>query len=368
MVSCHERYELSKADTQMAKGIAIIGMVMLHLFCRLGNLPYTPLIYIGGKPLVYYLGLFGDMCVTIYCFCSGYAHYLLRDKEQGSYIRQIPKRLLKFLTNYWVVLILFSVLGIFFDKTGKIPGSIGTFLGNVLLYDLSYNGAWWFVATYVLLSLLSPLLYQITKKVPAVWLVIFSGGIYLGAYLFRYVVSLQFENPVLSWFWNQIMLLGTSQFGYVIGMVFRKNMYISKLRECVHSKDRKARNVFGGGTPWRTGCILLPVALFLLHCVEPSLIIAPITGLGTIVCFWMWKKPQWLQTLCLFLGKHSTNIWLTHMFFYGVLFKDLVFVAKYPALIFLLMISICLCVSILIYWLLDLPKKYLAPKVDTAGQ
>ena len=31
---------LSKQDTLNAKGIAIIGMVMLHLFCRLGNLPY----------------------------------------------------------------------------------------------------------------------------------------------------------------------------------------------------------------------------------------------------------------------------------------------------------------------------------------
>ena len=52
--------EFTKYDSQMAKGIAIIGMVMLHLFCRLGELPYSPLLWLGDVPLVYYLGLLGD--------------------------------------------------------------------------------------------------------------------------------------------------------------------------------------------------------------------------------------------------------------------------------------------------------------------
>ena len=44
--------ELSKGDTQAAKGLAVIGMVMLHLFCRLGDLPYEPFIWIGDTPLM----------------------------------------------------------------------------------------------------------------------------------------------------------------------------------------------------------------------------------------------------------------------------------------------------------------------------
>ena len=63
--------ELTKKDTQIAKGIAVLGMVMLHLFCRLGELPYTPWIWVGEVPLIYYLGLFGDLCVPVFCFCSG---------------------------------------------------------------------------------------------------------------------------------------------------------------------------------------------------------------------------------------------------------------------------------------------------------
>ena len=63
----------------MAKGIAIIGMVMIHLFCRSGELPYSPLIGVGKPPLIYYFGLLGDMCVPVFCFCSGYAHFLLSE-------------------------------------------------------------------------------------------------------------------------------------------------------------------------------------------------------------------------------------------------------------------------------------------------
>lgn len=57
----------------MLKGVAVLGLLMLHLFCRKANLPYAPLLWLGNTPLVYYFGLFGDCCVPIFCFISGYA-------------------------------------------------------------------------------------------------------------------------------------------------------------------------------------------------------------------------------------------------------------------------------------------------------
>lgn len=35
---------LTKKDAKMAQGLAIIGMLMLHLFCRVGVLPYELLL------------------------------------------------------------------------------------------------------------------------------------------------------------------------------------------------------------------------------------------------------------------------------------------------------------------------------------
>ena len=95
--------ELTKLDTQKAQGAAALGMVMLHLFCRLGDLPYTPLIWFGDVPLIYYLGLFGDCCVPIYCFCSGYAHYLMADAQGSAYSKRLPDKALRFLLNYCTI-------------------------------------------------------------------------------------------------------------------------------------------------------------------------------------------------------------------------------------------------------------------------
>ena len=201
---------LTKDDTLHAKGIAIIAMLMLHLFCRLGDLPYTPLVWIGQTPLIYYLGLFGDICVPIYCFCAGYTHYLLQSKDQKKYIKQIPNKILRFLINYWIIVVLFALVGLLFDSTGKIPGSLGTFVGNILVVGMSYNGAWWFVATYLFLLILSPLESFLTKKVPAFLLLFCSGAFYLATYMFRYNFILEIHNPALNWIWQQIILFGMS--------------------------------------------------------------------------------------------------------------------------------------------------------------
>ena len=48
--------DITKRDSKMLKGIAILAMLMLHLFCRRDNLPYTPLLWIGDTPLIYYFG------------------------------------------------------------------------------------------------------------------------------------------------------------------------------------------------------------------------------------------------------------------------------------------------------------------------
>lgn len=148
---------LTKDDAKMSQGIAILAMLMLHLFCRLDNLPYHVHLYVGNTPLIYYFGLFGDICVPIYCFTSGYAQYVLSEKEQGLYRLESLCRLGRFLLHFELIVLVFSVVGVIVGDT-SIPGSWDDFWGNVLLYGLSYNGAWWFALTYVFLILLAPLL------------------------------------------------------------------------------------------------------------------------------------------------------------------------------------------------------------------
>ena len=72
------------------------------------------------------------------------------------------------------------------------------------------------------------------------------------------------------------------------------------------------------------------------------------TGIVTIVLFNIVKKGKALEGVLLLLGKHSTNIWLTHMFFYNVLFVNFVFIAKYPIAIFAFMMALTIGSSYII--------------------
>lgn len=79
-----------------------------------------------------------------------------------------------------------------------------------------------------------------------------------------------------------------------------------------------------------------------------NIIVAPATGLVLIMILKFCPKSKFVEKTLLFFGKHSTNIWLTHMFFYLVVFKDLVYSARYPILIYIFMLAICVTVSFVI--------------------
>lgn len=333
--------ELTKKDTQVAKGMAVLGMVMLHLFCRLGDLPYTPLIWFGDIPLIYYLGLFGDLCVPVFCFCSGYAHYLMADAQKNEYPRRIPGKALRFLCNYWIVVVLFSALGLVFDRTGHIPGGWADFAGNMLVVGMNYNGAWWFVTTYLLLLVMSPVLAALAKRSNGIILLTISFVVYFVAYIFRFKYIFTFPEPVSLWLWNQVILLGTSQLGYFGGMVCRKYGVIGAMREYLKDWSVLRRGIVFG----------LPLAAFVGHCVIQSAFVAPFTAAAVLMGLFLAKLPGWAERAFLGLGRHSTNIWLVHMFFYLELFQGFAFSAKYPVLILGLMLAACFAASMVIDFL-----------------
>lgn len=322
----------------MTKGLAIIFMVLLHLFCRIDNLPYECL-KIGGVPLVYYIGLFGDQCVAIYCFCSGYALYLINEKTNSTkqYYKGRIKSLLSFLINYWIVVIIFSLLGIFFDKTNNIPGDFLTFLKNFFFIDNSYNGAWWFVFTYVVLVLMSRSCYKLVKKFNPILILAVAGIIYLGAYYQRITGAIKTNISILDWAIVQLALLGTSFLPYIVAMLFFKYKLFTKFRN--------VKEKYFSNKVFVIIALAVVICMIIAHGIVPSLIVAPFTGLVTIVLFNLVNKGKIINKIFDFFGEHSTNIWLIHMFFYSQLFKDLVFVAKYPLFIFVFMMILCIATS-----------------------
>lgn len=92
----------------------------------------------------------------------------------------------------------------------------------------------------------------------------------------------------------------------------------------------------------------MPILAFYGHCIVQSLIVAPVNAMIILISLFIVNLPTVIDKFFLFMGKHSTNIWLTHMFFYMYVFENLVFIAKYPIFILIYMMVLCLMASYVI--------------------
>lgn len=332
--------EFSKKDMKILQGVAILFMLALHLFARKDvNGLYETFPLINGVPLVYYLALFGDACVPIYLFASGYGLYISLGKATGSVVKKNFFRILKLLINFWLILFTFMGVALFIGEFSEaFPGGLSDFFLNFTLLSNSYNGAWWYIQTYVILVLLTPSLIKIVKRYPSILLLMISGLIYLISYIQRikHVIDLGDNQPLIILV-NAIVLLGTSQLAFIVGFIFAKERLYSKLHN-------KFNTIYYKNIICTVGILLLVV----IHGLYESMIIAPITAICFIFLFNLMDKGAWLQKPLLFIGNHSTNIWLIHMFFYISLFPDLIFAPKYPILIFLNLLFFSLISSVFI--------------------
>ncbi len=329
--------ELTRRESQMLKGLAILAMVVLHLFqVRDYQGIFTPLATVGGESLVFWFALLADFCVPIYCFCAGYAHALLLEKDGKRYIPNSAMRVLKFLLNYWIVLCLISLAVLLLGRAKAFGLRPSSFLKDFFLLSCNFNGAWWFVATYVLLVALSPIVLRLLRRMPWWLSVALFGAIYVAAYLIRFQKIPLFELQTWRWdgFWlsRQAVLLGTSLFPYVTGVAFFQQKWFSRWRGYLDEFDRP-RLV-------RALSVVVFALLLIGHGLVPSLIIAPITGIVAICAFVLPRRGKVVEAIFVFLGEHSTNIWLTHMFFYIAPFAGLVYLAKYPPLVLLFMLAL----------------------------
>lgn len=327
--------EASKSEIKSIQGLSVLAMLCLHLFCRydFSNL-YTPMFYLFGYPICFYFAQISDFCVMGFAFCSGYAHYLLFETDQFYCYNRI-KSLLKLIVNFWIVLILFTLISLVIGNGAEIPESLNDFLGNLLLYNLSYNGAWWYLLTYIILVFTSIPVIKLIKKHSLIMFLILTC-IYGVSYIVR------FHFPSENWFIRQAYLYGMTVFEYSIGILFRKYEVFRKVSEIWDNIQGKSKYV---------GLAVVNLIMIAVHAlITQSLIIAPVTGIIILISYHLIyiKKPcKALE----FIGNHSTNLWLTHMFFFQYIFINLVFMAKYPILIYALLLCITLIVSLGIKWI-----------------
>lgn len=331
--------EISKQKSNQLKAISILMMLYLHLFNKPYQGLFEPLLFIGTQPLSYYISLFCDACVPIFCFLSGYGLYYKYQKEASIYNQGNCKRILKLYINYWIIVVLFVVgLGLLLSKEGY-PGNFLKFLFNFTALHNSYNGAWWFFFTYILLVFTSNFTFKWVLSYSS--LTIFISGIlfyvlafYSRVYIYKPNVS---DVEILKWMLRQISLYGTSFFPFIVGAIALKEQWNTKLTKWFEQVKYKNWLIL-------TGILMLVI----IHALIPNFIIAPFTGIPFILLFTQLKLSTVLTKVLDYLAQHATNMWLIHMFFYMIYFKFFIYSAKYVFVIFLLLVICCTVSSIVI--------------------
>lgn len=327
------------------KAIAILLMVFLHLFNTLDYQGrFEPLIFIGAKPLVYYLSLFGDACVPIFAFVTGYGLMVQFQNNNAisNYYAKTKQRLWQLYKNYWLIIIIFPILiGSLLHFDGY-PGSWMKILGNVSGLQPSYNGAWWFFTVYVLYALSAPLWMRIVQKVP-LWMLLPIGiAVYIVSFYVRVYVPNQFSNALLIWLQQYGALFFCTLMQFLIGamaVVYKwPQRWFSMLQQ--YSVPQWLR--------W----LLIPL-LVLLHAIIPNFIIAPILAFAFIMIWLSLKVPNKVLKFLDVLSPHATNIWLTHMFFYMLFFPTFIYSFKWVPVIYVVLLLICIACSVVINYVLN---------------
>ena len=291
-------FALTRQDTSVMKGIAIMAMLCHHLYgCPPdGADPYTGVLA--------WMGVLGKVCVALFLFCSGYglaANY--KSLSILDDIKFVAKRLVKFYANYWVIFLIFVPITYFvFGRTlTDAYGQVNIpkrFVYDILALQVpSYNITWWFNKLIIILYLLFPILYRIVRIQPWIFILLSMVVVRLSD-----IIHIPFDNvDICLW-----------QLPFILGISWK--LYEDKLPN-VSIWLSEHKMVFVVGT--------LIVLIFAIYVRMFPLIPfwSDVRTDGFLACavalctMSMLRYMRYSSDVLAFFGKHSMNIYMTHTFF-----------------------------------------------------
>lgn len=322
---------ISKNKSLSLKFIAAIFIVLTHIFPKVGQvdtLKYIPLFYWNGYPIEQYIGSLSGICVGIFTFLSGYGLYISCNKNIKY--KEIFKRINKLYINYWIIIAIFFPIGLYM---GVYKFEIKEFILNLLALRTSYNHPAWFLRLYVMLILIYPLLIKIVDKYNKNIVIIVS---FITNIIGMIITKLYYISGLNSIVIDLIAILLGGQFLFLLGIIVAKYSIFNKIKEKIGDSKIKYYSMF------------VIITMFIITVIDIS-VIGEIAKLILIPIFIFTLSTIISEDIFISrLGKHSTNIWLIHAFFYDYLFGDIVYAPKYSILIFLCLIILCLFASYII--------------------
>ena len=319
--------------------MAIMMMLWLHLFSNIEmveNCEHS-LLFLNGKPFVYVLTKIASCCVPIYIFLGGYG-LAITYQNANNHSMHNGRRALSLFVNFWIVCAIFVPLGCIINPV-LYPGSLSTLLLNLCGVIYTYNGAWWFLLPYIILTAFSSIInrriFANSPKQDVIMLVVL-GALHILCYIFKDIyIPKDILEHMLVVLINCIFML----FFFGVGIIYVKYDLMHKILRRLNLLPIKIlffaliilcfiRLLLGNSS-----LINLPFVLFFI----PLIISININ--------------ENIKKLFIFLGGHSANMWLTHYFFCHYIMGGLIYQLYYPIVIFLFLVLLSLLSSYVIQWL-----------------
>lgn len=312
------REYLSLKDTNVLKGIAVLLLLWHHLFYVQNGL-FDDILLSGDTFLVNKSGKVCKMCVAIFVFLSGYG--LTRQAEVKGGLGKLSiwyrHRYTKLMSNYWLIWLLFVPVGVFiFGRT--LSDAYQNQVAWKLLADVlgmanafgfhGYNATWWFITCIILLYAIYPLLYKVGK-------------------------------------WNVIAILMVGLIGSFLPVKTGASSVHPYLFPFVFGMVAAIKPIQMGGVKY-VALLALPILIAARIWLGGKVIADSLIALSMTYILLSNNIPETVKNTFAFLGKHSMNIFLFHTFIFSHWFKTFIYSPRNPILIFLLLLTICVIISL----------------------
>lgn len=329
---------MSRDETQIIKGLAILMMLWLHLFANIdaANSCYN-FLYVSDIPFSNFLA---KACnpVDLYLLLGGYGLYCvyLKGKDNRRFTR-----IIKLYIHYWVILLITIPIIYLFSSQRIEIGSLSSIVKNITAFRVTWDEPCWFLLPYSILSILYPILFYYLDK--------YKTSIFL---LFILVIAIIQTNLYLNYSSfirsHSIIYVINNTVGYLlpffIGAAMKKSRLIERLRS-KYEVTPKSSLLF----------VLFFVSLILLKCIIRTRWYN-IYEFAFVLLFLFMYRPRFVDKYLRYMGKHSMNIWMIHFMVYFY-FEEFVYYFKYPILIWFCLIGVSLIISYIVDFIAKFVEK-----------
>lgn len=317
---------ITKDNTITIKGIAILMMVIHHLWGWPNNIPELVL-----PSYLVTIGKACKLCVAIFMVLSGYG----LAKSSNGYIswKHQFQRVFKLYCKFWQVAIPFFVIGWLIHY---YTFDVLVFGGNMSGLIQTYNREWWYIPIYAFMLLSFPFLYRIIS--------IQQYGAYFGlllCVLSRLIALLiPFEgvfccNLYYYLYYLSCFVIGLLIASYSLEDIFHNDRIVYLLKRITISKIL---------------VLILLCGLYLLRVLTNwSWITVVLVPLFILMCINFDIRNKVIVRFLYVLGKYSMNIWLVHTVFIYYYAKKIIFeISKNPIIDLVLVLLFSLFVAYLL--------------------